>query len=147
MKVYQYNSQRYLFAVILPTIFMLLILIYSVINNLMNLGFNIFTLCIVITIYGLYNNCLSLSTPQVIIDDDKKLEFSAFGRAHSYLWYDIKQIRVKEFYGKKIYVRLDNKGRYWIKSSMYNNGDELYQKFTELERKLHPNLLKFNCKK
>lgn len=148
LKIYKYDSQRYFVAVTLTTVFMFLILIFAVVNNIKDSSFNIYSLCIIVTVYGLYNNLISLSNPNKIFDDDKKVSFYAFGRTHSYLWDDIKYARVKEFYGRKIYLRLDShnsvKGRYWIKTAMYNDGDELYQKFTELERKLHPNLLKFN---
>lgn len=150
MKIYKFDPQRYFFAVILPTIFMFVILIYAVINNLKTLDVNIYSLCIVITVYGLFNNIAALSNPSIITDDGKEIRFYSFGRYHTYSLDKIQYIRIKEFYGRKMYLRIDNhslfKGRYWIKTIMYNDRDELYEKFTSLERKLHPNLLKFRTK-
>lgn len=151
LKIYKYDYQRYFFSIVIPTFFMFGILIYGILNNLRTLSFNIYTLCIIITVYGLFNNIISLSNPSKIIDNGKEIKFFSFGRVHTYSWEKVKYIRVREFYGRKIYLRIDNpsliKGRYWIKTAMYNDGHELYEKFKELERELHPNLLKFRTKK
>lgn len=150
MKIYRYNSHRYFFAVIVPTFFMIGILVYAVINNLKELQFNIYSLMIVVTVYGIFNNVISLSNPSKIIDNEEYIEFYSFGRKHRFYWNNIKYIRIKEFNNKKIYLRIGNpgllKGRYWIKTSMYDDGNEIYEKLTELEKKLHPNLIKFRNK-
>lgn len=97
--------------------------------------------------YSLFNNFVSLSQPSTVVDDGESLSFYAFGRKHKYTWDKIRYIRIKEFYGRKIYLRIDNpsltKGRYWVKTSMYNDGDELYEKLSSLEKELHPEQLKF----
>ncbi len=151
LKIYEYDSKRYFFAVKAPTIFMIIILVYSLIINIKNPGINIYSLCMIICIYGIFNNLVSLSNPKRIIDEEKEIKFFAFGKFHSYKWEEIKYIRIKEFYNKRIYLRIDNpkltSGRYWIKTKMYNKGEELYIKLKELEKQIHPELLQFRKRK
>ncbi len=148
--IYKYDEKRYLFAVTIPTIFMFIILVYSLMLNIKDPQINIYTLYIIVCIYGISNNLISVSNPKMIIDDGKQIKFYSFGRTHEYEWEQIKRIRIKEFYNKKIYLRIDNpgllKGRYWIKSAMYNNGEELYIKLKNLEEKLHQDTMEFRNK-
>ncbi|MBB6217420.1 hypothetical protein HNQ80_003539 [Anaerosolibacter carboniphilus] len=147
MKDYVYYPRRYFFAVTLPAILMFFLLIYGMIRNFQSVTFDIYSMIIMVSVYGLFNNFISLSQPSSIVDDGESLEFHAFGRKHRYEWRKIQYIRIKEFYNRKLYIRIDNpglfRGRYWIKTSMYDDGDELYEKLSALERKLHPEQLKF----
>jgi len=115
--------------------------------NIQSLRFNIFSMIIIVTIYGLINTMVSLSQPNIVIDDGEKIEFHAFGRSHSYFWEELKFFRIKELNNNNIYVRVGNynllTGRYWIKIERFSDGDEMYKKFRDMENKLHPGLLKF----
>ncbi|MBU5439104.1 hypothetical protein KQI42_13860 [Tissierella sp. MSJ-40] len=147
MKTYSYNPSRYFWAVTAPGILMIVALVYGIVISFQNPGFNIYGLIAFIAVYGINNTFISISYPKKIIDDGEKIEFYAFGRSHSYYWKEIKSLRIKEFYGGKLYLRVGNsnafKGRYWVKTSMFNDGIDLYNKFKDAEKRLHPDLLKF----
>lgn len=122
-------------------------LIYSIIKNIQILEFNVFSIIIIVTTYSSLNTVVSLSQPNLIIDDGKKIEFHAFGRSHSYYWEELKFLRIKELNKTNIYLRVGNynvlKGRYWIKTERFSDGDEMNKKLRDMEKKLHPELLKF----
>ena len=132
MKKYKYDSKRYLLSVTIPGFFMILILIYALFNNYTNFNLNIYSLLIIVCTYGIFNTFISSSNPKKIIIDSKC-------------------IRIREFYNKKIYVKINDgnlfKGRYWIRTNMFNNSIALYSYFIELEECLYPDSLKFRNKK
>ncbi|MCC0661778.1 hypothetical protein KGF45_16070 [Clostridioides sp. ZZV14-6154] len=150
MKKYIYDSKRYIVSVTIPGIFMILILIYALFNNYINLSINIYSLMIVICTYGVFNTFVSSSNPKMITMDNKYICFSSFNITHKYEIKDIKKIRIREFHGKKMYLKINDgsflKGRYWIKTNMFNGNIELYNYFIELEECLHPESLKFRSK-
>ncbi|WP_227861540.1 hypothetical protein [Clostridioides sp. ZZV14-6105] len=82
--------------------------------------------------------------------DNKYICFSSFNITHKYEIKDIKKIRIREFHDKKMYLKINDgsflKGRYWIKTNMFNGNIELYNYFIELEECLHPESLKFRSK-
>lgn len=147
MKEYNYNPKRYFLSVTAPGFFMIGILIFSLSKNIKSTNFNIYTLAIIVSIYGIINTFVSISHPEKIVDDGEKLEFHSFGRVHSYYLNKVKYFRIKEYYNGKIYLRIGNptplKGRYWINAPMYTDGEELYLSFREREKKIHPDSLKY----
>lgn len=150
MKKYIYDSKRYLTAVIIPGIFMALIFIYALVNNYKNVGINTYTGIMIISMYGVFNTFISLSNPKTVNISEENIEFESFGKVHKYEKSDISSISIREFYDRKMYIRINKggvmKGRYWIKTALFNDSNELYKEFNDLERYLHPNALKFRFK-
>jgi len=151
LKKYEYDSTRYFWGVTAPGIFMIMLLIYGIKENINNPTFGIPSLIIITTLYGINNTFIALSHPKTIVIDKEGIEFHSFGRVHSYSWARLDYFMVKEFSARKLYLRIENpklfKGRYWIKTNMYNDSDELYLKINKEEKRIHPNLLKFKAKK
>ncbi|HBF0730251.1 TPA: hypothetical protein KNO10_003450 [Clostridioides difficile] len=151
MKKYKYDSKRYLLSVTIPGFFMILILIYALFNNYTNFNLNIYSLLIIVCTYGIFNTFISSSNPKKIIIDSKCIHFTSFMTTHKYEIKGIEKIRIREFYNKKIYLKINDgnlfKGRYWIRTNMFNNSIELYSYFIELEECLYPDSLKFRNKK
>ncbi|ENZ9536760.1 TPA: hypothetical protein OLX94_003278 [Clostridioides difficile] len=151
MKKYKYDSKRYLLSVTIPGFFMILILIYALFNNYTNFNLNIYSLLIIVCTYGIFNTFISSSNPKKIIIDSKCIHFTSFMTTHKYEIKDIEKIRIREFYNKKIYLKINDgnlfRGRYWIRTNMFNNSIALYSYFIELEECLYPDSLKFRNKK
>lgn len=151
MKKYKYDFKRYLFSVIILGFFMILILIYVLFNNYINFNLNIYSLLIIVCIYGIFNIFILLSNFKKIIIDSKCIYFILFMIIYKYEIKDIEKIRIREFYNKKIYLKINDgkffKGRYWIRINMFNNSIVLYSYFIELEECLYLDLLKFRNKK
>lgn len=151
MKKYKYNSMRYLISVIMPGFFMILMLIYALFNNYVNFSVNIYSLLIIICIYGIFNTFVSSSNPKEIIIDNKCIRFISFIAKHNYEIKDIEKLRIREFYNKNLYLKINDgsllRGRYWIRTNMFNNDVELYNYLVELEEFLYPDSLKFRNKR
>ncbi|MER0282109.1 hypothetical protein ABRY18_18095 [Clostridioides difficile] len=151
MKKYKYDSIRYSINVIIPGFFMILILLYALFNNYENFSVNIYSLLIIICIYGIFNTFISSSNPKEIIIDNKCIHFISFITAHNYEIKDIEKVRIREFYNKNLYLKINDgsllKGRYWIRINMFNNDLELYNYLIELEESLYPESLKFRNKR
>ncbi|PBH21055.1 hypothetical protein BGV20_08160 [Clostridioides difficile] len=151
MKKYKYDSKRYLLSVTIPGFFMILILIYALFNNYTNFNLNIYSLLIIVCTYGIFNTFISSRIPDIIIIDRQCIHFTSFMTTHKYEIKDIEKIRIREFYNKKIYLKINDgklfKGRYWIRTNMFNNSIALYSYFIELEECLYPDSLKFRNKK
>lgn len=151
MKKYKYNSIRYLISVIVPGFFMILILIYALFNNYINFSVNMYSLLIIICTYGIHNTFVSSSNPKEIIIDNKCIHFISFIATHKYEITDIKKVRIREFYNKNLYLKINDgsffKGRYWIRTNMFSNDIELYNYFVALEEGLYPESLKFRNKR
>lgn len=147
MKEYKYSFTRYLWSTIIPDFFMILLLIYGIFKNIENPNFNIYSIVIIVSLYGINNSFIALSYPKDIIISNKNIKFHSFGRKHVYYWNDVKSFKIKEYQGGKLYLRVGNpnlfRGRYWINTRMFNNGEELYTKLMNKEKKIHPDSLKF----
>lgn len=150
LKKYIYDSKRYLTAVTIPGIFMVLIFVYALVNNFKNIGINMYTGIMIISMYGVFNTFISLSNPKIVNISEENIEFASFGKVHKYERESISSISIREFYDRKMYIRINKggaiKGRYWIKTALFNDSNELYKEFNDLERHLHPDALKFRSK-
>jgi len=109
-------------------------------------------LCIVFgiaAIYQAWNTFISLSNPEKVIVDDEKnqLIFSGFGRNDSYTISDIKVFNVRPFPSSgKTFIRINNyrltKGRYWVPTKMFSDGQELFNYLCDLDYRINPHSLK-----
>lgn len=147
MKKYIFNSKRYSSGVVAPGIFMICILMYALINNYIYSGINLYTGIAIISAYGVFNTFISISNPKMVVIDNGDIEFYAFRKVHKYKKEEITSMSIRGFHDKKMYLRINNggllRGRYWIKSSLFNDSRELYNALSDIERQLHPNALKF----
>lgn len=149
--MYEYNKDRYFVSVKLTTLFMLVLILYALPKWIIDPGINIYILIVVAATYGVFNNFISLSTPNKIEINENIIVFSAFGRKHEYRWEEITSLKIKELADKKMYIRINDgsllRGRYWIKTRMYNDSDKLFNFFRKKEEELHPDSIKFRRKR
>jgi len=91
---------------------------------------------------------LALSHPEKIVVDDQSIEFSCFGRHHSYTFNQIHHINIRNTaFSKNIYVRINNagllKGRYWLQPEQLSDGKELQKILESLVEHKHPMMKNF----
>lgn len=91
---------------------------------------------------------LALSHPEKIVVDDQSIDFSCFGRHHSYSFSQIHRINIrKTAFSKSIYVRINNagllKGRYWLQPEQMSDGEELQKVLESLVELKHPMMKNF----
>ena len=147
---YKYDKKKYFITVTLTSIFILLLLVYAVIKNILNFNINIYTFIILASCYELFNIYIAGVKPLEIELDSHKLVLRGYRKEDIYEIQDLKYMMTKELANRKLYLRINKyslfKGRYWIDTKSYENSDNLYLNIMELERLICPNQLKYNLR-
>ncbi|MGL4606763.1 MAG: hypothetical protein ACRCU3_04795 [Eubacteriaceae bacterium] len=152
MKAYVYEKKRYLIGIILPNVCLMggLVLFALYDNFFVYRGINLISLVLLIALYTLFNTLVALAYPREIIETKDTLEIHAFGRKHVFPLKEIKKLRIRDLANSRMYVRINDssflKGRYWIKSKMYSEGETLNEHLHQIEKSLHPDDLKFSVR-
>lgn len=142
MKHYVYTKSHYMIQMTLPGIFTLLIGTYGIYELLRNQNI-FFGFILIVCIYNVWNVFVSVSNPSEIIIDEDNITFCAFSKKHTYQLNDIKEFSMRALAGNnKIYMTIDKggilKGRYWVRTSEFNDGKELTDFFYDLDAKVNP---------
>lgn len=148
-KAYQYSQQRAIFGIYVPTILaamIMLIMIYELIFG--NPTLTTLPLAILAAIIFL-DHYLALSHPNRVVIDTNSIEFSCFGRKHTYDFTQIQRINIrKTAFSKSIYVRINSasllKGRYWLQIEQFNEGQDLQILLEKLVELKHPMMKNFD---
>lgn len=148
MKTYKYNSLRYFLAVTAQIILLIFILIWGVVGILGDNPQKIHTLVVIAIPVLLLTTIGAISQPDKVTDDGGTITFFGFGRKHEYYWHELNFLRVREFpFTDRVYIRVGKgklfSGRYWLDILQFENGGELLEKFKEVERRLHPEVAKY----
>ena len=146
-KIYEYQTKQYNYKIRDIGIFAILYLIFSIYKYVQDYTKYVYLIPIIICIYIIWEDFISLSNPKIIHITDDYISFEAFNKKHLYKWEDIKKFKIKEFStAKKMYIRINDdtllKGRYWINCFYMNDRDELYMWLRNKEMELNPNSIK-----
>lgn len=147
-RVYEYNKTAYRNKIQLPNFLMVLIFGYCLYRIIFS-GANLYLwgLGAVICLYSLSNLFIRKSNPRIITVNDEEIVFSSFGEKR----FEIKKLikfRVKVTTPNyQIMVRVEDldkrSGSFWVTYSQFNDKMDLLAEFDYLERKLHPDSLRF----
>lgn len=152
MKVYFYEKKAFFCEVKFIGIFCIFITIASLYLAIKGFLTSLMLLICIVALYTVWNTFVSKSTPEKIVWDDDGITFSSFNRDDYYAWNDVKQLRIREFpKAGKMYVRFNNagifKGRYWLQTGRFSDGDELFNKMLSKEFEINPNSLKAQARR
>ena len=146
--IYKYDKKKYFITVTLTSIFIVLLLIYAVIKNILDFNINIYTFIILASCYELFNIYIAGVKPLEIDLDSHRFILRGYRKEDIYEIQDLKYMITKELANKKLYLRINQyslfRGRYWIDTKSYENSENLYLNIMELERLICPNQLKYN---
>ena len=146
--IYKYDKKKYFITVTLTSIFIVLLLIYAVIKNILDFNINIYTFIILASCYELFNIYIAGVKPLEIDLDSHRFILRGYRKEDIYEIQDLKYMMTKELANKKLYLRINQyslfRGRYWIDTKSYENSENLYLNIMELERLICPNQLKYN---
>lgn len=150
-KTYEYKTKWFNYKIRNIGIFAIFFLIYSIYNYLTTKS-NLYIVPIIICIYIIWEDFISLSNPKTVTITDESITFGAFGKFHTYKWNEIKKFQIKEFVSsRKMYIRINEagllKGRYWVNCYFMNDTDELYMWLRDKEYELDPNSLKAQARR
>jgi len=143
VRVYKYTTSKYLFASLGPVILMTVILAGAIVNFIQNPDNLFYQYIIILVSVVLFFEVVGLNNPAKITDDGEKIRFHGFGRAHEFRWADLDYLNVRRFpLTSKVLLRIGRnnfmRGRYWFFPKEMSNGDELMQKLTYWQQRLHP---------
>lgn len=147
MKIYTYSPKEYNIKVTVPSVFSVFIFLVCIYEIIFTANKTIFALVGFISLYTFWDAFGSISNPSQVKISSQFLSFTAYGREHQYSLEDITSFKIKEFrYSGKMYIRINKsnrlRGRYWLNTKEFNDGDELFRYMIDLEYHVHPNSLK-----
>lgn len=147
MKVYTYNKTAFFMQVKFTGIFCLGVAVIALISAISGYLSGLMVFISVVALYQVWNTFVSHSNPEQVILDDDTITFASFQKEDRYVVSEMKQLRIREFPSSgKMYIRIDDAnlfhGRYWIQSSQFNDGKELFKALLDIEYKKHPDTLK-----
>jgi hypothetical protein len=145
---YEFEKGAYRNKVLLINYILVGILGYSIYRLLIASAYTtLWAIAAVICVYALVNSFLRKSNPRIITISDEEIVFSSFGEKR----FEIKKLtkfRVKVTSPNyQVLVRAADsekrQGSFWIIYPYFNDKKDLIAEFDYLERKIHPDSLRF----
>lgn len=102
---------------------------------------------IVAAVYQVWNVVVARAFPKSVTIDDDSISFTLFNKTERYEFADITSFKARSN-GRsgRIFLRINEptpfKGRYWMGTNDFTDGQELFFAIDELECKIHPDGLK-----
>lgn len=151
-KEYIYDKKAFLMQITVTGIFTCVIFLLCIYGIFVSSYASLCALIAFIAGYAIWNSFISVSNPQKVEIGNDFICFSAYGKEHKYFYDDVKSFRIREFPSAgKIYLRVNQsnflKGRYWIHTTQFEDGKELFKKLLEMEYELHPDSLKAKARR
>lgn len=153
-KTYTFEEPYYTIEVTATTIVSALAVpfcIYHVIRgDLLTPGLLMFF--IAAAIYQVWNVLVSAAYPHHVIIDDESISFCWRNRQDRYLLDEITEFRARaNVRNGRIFLRVNKptifRGRYWMGTQDFTDGQELFKYIDELECKIHPDGLKARARR
>ncbi len=148
MKTYICSSQERIFQIIIPSVISACGLFTCIAVFFTHIEYSLPAILIgIICLYTIYNTFLTGSYPDKVIVTNNYIAFSCMGKIQYYKYNEIKYFKVRDSqYSKNMFLRINRplfgKGRFWINTRSFHNGNDLYEYIINLEYKIHPNSLK-----
>jgi hypothetical protein len=143
VKVYKYRPLKYFSSSIGPVMIIVFLLLLGIIGKMKDPSNGLYEALVIVLPVLLLFEIFALNQPAKITDDGEQISFYAYGRAHHFKWADLTYLKIKRFpLTSKVHLRIGRnnvlKGRYWFFPKELSNGQELMDKLSEWEQKLHP---------
>ena len=147
-RVYEYNKTAYRNKVLLVNVLMFPLLgyfIYRIIISQTNVI--LWVIGAAICVYSISNSFFRKSNPRIIRINDEEIVFSSFGEKRFEINKLTKfRLRVSTP-NYQVLLRLEDtdrqQGAFWVTYSQFNDKMDLIAEFDYLEKKIHPNSLRF----
>lgn len=152
MKEYTYNDKSFLMEVTITGLFCGFITIVCLILACLGFLSGLMVFIAIVAGYSFWNCFISKSNSQKVILDDDYISFKTYNREDRFAFNDIKRLRIREFpTSGKMYIRINDstafKGRYWIQTKVFSDGNELFRKLLDIEYEMHPDTLKARARR
>jgi hypothetical protein len=147
-RIYEFEKSAYRNKVLLINWILAAILCYALYRIIFTGEYLVFWAFVTaVCVYALANTLLRKSNPRIITISDEEIVFSSFGEKR------FKIDRLTKFRVKlstpnyQVLVRVEDsekrQGAFWVTYSLFNDKLDLLAEFDYLERKIHPDSLRF----
>ena len=150
-RVYEYNKKAYRNKVFIPSILLVFILGYCLYRIIFaETNTILWALAAVVCIYALSNTFFKKSNPRLITISDEKITFSSFGEK-SFEIDKLTRFRIRASTPRyQVFLRVEDSDKrhatFWVTYSQFNDKLDLLAEFDYLEKKIHPDSLRFRGK-
>ena len=150
-RVYEYDKKTYRFKVIIINMLFVPILGYCIYRIIfVEVNAILWALAGIVCIYALSNTFIKKSNPRIITISDEKIVFSSFGEK-SFEINKLTRFRVRASTPKyQVFIRVEDSDKrhasFWVTYSQFNDKLDLLAEFDYLEKKIHPDSLRFRGK-
>jgi len=148
-KTYEFEKKYYVLEVPVTAVFCAIMLALSVYNIVMSTTTvpALYGMFVIAATYQLWNLLVSHAYPRYVHIDDTSITFELWGRKDRYDYATLNSflLRANPVSGNT-FIRAGKttlfRGRYWIATKKYSDGQELYDALEALELRVHPDSLK-----
>ncbi len=145
-KTYVYEPKGYRFRIVIVGYIMIAIAVACIVLYAFEPTQYLYLFALAAAVYGALNTFVFKSNPKEVVIDDETVSFVSFGEA-KYNIGKLKTFNVREFANAQFYIRVEEEGgkhgRYWVHYYYFENREELINELYCIEKRIHPNSLKF----
>ena len=152
MKRFEYDKTLYFIDVLLTGVVSLIVFLIAIALIVTNRMPALMFLVGIVAFYSFWNALVARVTPKEVDVTGDTLMLRSLNRTDDYHLSQIKSFKIREFpTAGKMYLRMDGggllKGRYWLNTKNYNDGQELFRLLLDMEYEKHPESLKARARR
>lgn len=152
MKRFEYDKTLYFMDVLVTGVVSLIVFLIAVSSIIINWMPALMGVVGIVAFYSFWNALVAKVTPKEVDVAGDTLILRSFKRIDDYSLTQLKSFKIREFPSAgKMYLRMDGggilRGRYWLNTKNYNDGQELFRLLLDLEYEKHPESLKARARR
>lgn len=131
--------------------FLTVLLAWNAYTNLFGMGI-LFAIFAIVAFYQTWNTFIARCYSHSVTIGDDEISFELFGRSQTYKISELKEFQIRGgSRGGKMYVRVGKhnalRGRFWISTDVYEDGEELASRLIEIENAVDPDSLRVQARR
>lgn len=152
MKRFEYDKTLYFIDVPVTGVVSLIVFLIAVSSVIANRMPALMVFVGIVAFYSFWNALVARVTPKEVNVSGDTLTLRSFKRTDDYSLPQLKSFKIREFPSAgKMFLRVDGggllKGRYWLNTKNYNDGQELFRLLLDMEYEKHPESLKARARR
>lgn len=152
MKRFEYDKTLYFIDVPVTGVVSLIVFLIALASIITNRIPALMFLVGIVAFYSFWNALVAKVTPKEVYVDGDMLTLRSFNRRDAYNLSQLKSFKIREFpTAGKMFLRMDGggvlKGRYWLNTKNYTDGQELFRLLLDMEYEKHPESLKARARR
>lgn len=152
MKRFEYDKTLYFIDVPVTGVVSLIVFLIALASIITNRIPALMFLVGIVAFYSFWNALVAKVTPKEVYVDGDMLTLRSFNRKDAYNLAQLKSFKIREFpTAGKMFLRMDGggvlKGRYWLNTKNYTDGQELFRLLLDMEYEKHPESLKARARR